>query len=63
MVGDTFTAVFIIENTILIKKIEKYSGCDTLVSVTKAVVLGDEVKEIGCFFFKSRVKFTSPPKL
>lgn len=60
MVCDTFTAIFIIENTVLVKEIKEYGSCNTFVSVTEAVVLGDKIKEIGCFFFKGRVNiFTS----
>ncbi len=50
MVGNTFAAVFMIENTVLVKEIEKYSSCNTLVSVTEAMIFGDEIKKIGCFF-------------
>ena len=39
MVGNTFAAVFMIENTVLVKEIEKYSSCNTLVSVTEAMIL------------------------
>ena len=55
MVGNTFAAVFMIENTVLVKEIEKYSSCNTLVSVTEAMIFGDEIKKIGRFFFKGRV--------
>ena len=44
MVGNTFAAVFMIENTVLVKEIEKYSSCNTLVSVTEAMIFGDEIK-------------------
>ena len=40
MVGNTFAAVFMIENTVLVKEIEKYSSCNTLVSVTEAMIFG-----------------------
>ena len=55
MVGNTFAAVFMIENTVLVKEIEKYSSCNTLVSVTEAMIFGDEIKKIGCFFGSAEI--------
>lgn len=63
MVGNTFAAVFMIENTVLVKEIEKYSSCNTLVSVTEAMIFGDEIKKIGCFFFKGRVNILTAETL
>lgn len=54
MVSDTLAAVFIIENAILVKEIKEYGGCNTFVPVTETVVLGDEVKKVGCFFFEGK---------
>ena len=63
MVGNTFAAVFMIENTVLVKEIEKYSSCNTLVSVTEAMIFGDEIKKIGRFFFKGRVNILTAETL
>lgn len=55
MVGYSLVTVFIIKNTILVKEIEEDGGCDTFVPITETVILGNEVKEIGRFFFKGGV--------
>lgn len=52
MVGNTFAAVFMIENTVLVKEIEKYSSCNTLVSVTEAMIFGDGNKEDWLLFLQ-----------
>jgi len=56
MIFDQFFSIHK-QNAILIEEIQEYRSCNPFISIGKAMILGDEIEKIRCFFLKTRIDF------